>query len=108
MKIPIDNTFEGFKVALKNDPDLQKEFQEDPVKAAETIITKNPIETDSWIYRIIVISLGIAILAIIITLTIMAISLGEKLNNQVITVFTAISSGAIGALAGLLAPSPKK
>lgn len=38
----------------------------------------------------------------------MAISLGEKLNNQVITVFKAISSGAIGALAGLLAPSPKK
>ncbi|MFC5875884.1 hypothetical protein ACFP3I_25465 [Chryseobacterium arachidis] len=29
-------------------------------------------------------------------------------NNQLITIFATISSGAIGALAGLLTPSPKK
>ncbi len=108
MKTPIDNTFEGFKVALKNSPDLQKEFQKDPVKAVETIVTTNPKETDSWIYRIIVISLGLAILTIVITLTIMSMKDGDQINAQVITIFTAISSGAIGALAGLLAPSPSK
>lgn len=108
MKTTIDNTFDDFKTALNNDPKLQQEFRDNPVRAAENLLTINPKDTDSWIYRIIVVSMGIAILAIIITLTIMAISLGEKLNNQVITVFTAISSGAIGALAGLLAPSPKK
>lgn len=108
MKTTIDNTFDDFKTALNNDLKLQQEFKDNPVIAAENLLITNPKDTDSWIYRIIVISMGIAILTIIITLTIMAITLGEKLNNQVITVFTAISSGAIGALAGLLAPSPKK
>ncbi len=107
MKTTIDNTFEGFKAVLKNNPDLQKEFQEDPVKAVETIVTTNPKETDSWIYRIIVLALGLAILSIIIGLVIITMS-KVTFDQQLITIFTAISSGAIGALAGLLAPSPKK
>lgn len=108
MKTIINNSFEDFKETLSNSSKLQQEFRTDPIQALDNFDVRNPKETDSWIYRIIVISLGIAILTIIITLTIMAINLGEKLNNQVIIIFTAISSGAIGALAGLLAPSPKK
>lgn len=106
MKTKIDNTFEDFKTALNNNPALQEEFKTDPVKAAENLVITNPKETDSWIYRIIVISLGLAILTIIIALTVMSMKDGDQINAQVITIFTAISSGAIGALAGLLAPSP--
>ncbi|WP_449401615.1 hypothetical protein [Chryseobacterium wanjuense] len=106
MKTTIDNSFEDFKTALNNSPDLQQEFRENPVKAAENITT-NPKETDSWIYRIIVLSFGLIILTIVVTLTIMSMD-GSQINAQVLTIFTAISSGSIGALAGLLAPSPGK
>ena len=102
----IDNTFEDFKTALNSNPDLQREFRENPVKAAENITT-NPKDTDSWIYRIIVLSFGLIILTIVITLTVMSMNGGgNQINAQVLTIFTAISSGSIGALAGLLAPSP--
>jgi hypothetical protein len=105
----IENTFDDFKTTLNNNPKLQEEFREDPVRAAENLITTNPKYTDSWIYRIIVISLGLAIFSIIITLTVMTMSVKkDDFNPQIITIFTAISSGAIGALAGLLAPSPSK
>nr|WP_314493462.1 hypothetical protein [uncultured Chryseobacterium sp.] len=107
MKTTINNTFDDFKTALNNDPKLQQEFMENPVKAAENLVTTNPKETDPWIYRIIVLSLGLAILCIIIGLVVITMN-NINFNQQLITIFTAISSGAIGALAGLLAPSPKK
>lgn len=107
MKTSIDNTFEDFKAALNNNPVLQQKFKEDPVQAAANVVISNPKETDPWIYRIIVIALGVAILTIItglVIITVNKITFGE----QLITIFTAISSGAIGALAGLLAPSPNR
>lgn len=107
MKTSIDNTFEDFKAALNNNPALQQKFKEDPVKAAEAVVISNPKETDPWIYRIIVIALGAAILTIIIGLVIITVN-RITFGEQLITIFTAISSGAIGALAGLLAPSPNR
>ncbi|HJY14043.1 MAG TPA: hypothetical protein VJ304_14715 [Flavobacterium sp.] len=107
MKTTIDNTFDDFKTALNNNPILQQEFKEDPVRAAENFVITNPKETDPWIYRIIVLALGLAILSIIIGLVIITMN-KVTFDQQLITIFTAISSGAIGALAGLLAPSPSK
>lgn len=107
MKTIIDDSIEGLTTALKNDNNLQEKFKNDPVAALGSVETRNPKDTDYWIYRIIVIALGLAILFIIIGLII--ISMNEKpLENELITIFTAISSGAIGAMAGLLAPSPNK
>lgn len=107
MKTIIDDSIEGLATALKNDDSLQEKFKNDPVAALGSVETRNPKDTDYWIYRIIVIALGLAILFIIIGLII--ISMNEKpLENELITIFTAISSGAIGAMAGLLAPSPNK
>lgn len=107
MKTIIDDSIEDLTTALKNDNNLQQKFKNDPVAALSNVETRNPKDTDYWIYRIIVIALGLAILFIIIGLII--ISMNDKpLNNELITIFTAISSGAIGALAGLLAPSPSK
>ena len=61
---------------------------------------------DRWIYRIVVLALGIvAIIAIL-----GAILLGAKTPSgttiQIPDVLTALGAAAIGALAGLLAPSP--
>ncbi|KIC65087.1 hypothetical protein [Chryseobacterium taiwanense] len=107
MKTTIENTFDDFKTALNNNPALQEQFRENPVKAAENLVTTNPKDTDYWIYRIIVIALGLAVLGIITGLILITLS-NLRFDTQLITIFTAISSGAIGALAGLLAPSPSK
>ncbi|WP_294209755.1 hypothetical protein [uncultured Chryseobacterium sp.] len=107
MKTTIDNTFDDFKAALNNNPKLQEEFKEDPVRAAESLATTNPKDTDSWIYRIIVLALGMSVLSIITGLIIISVN-KIPLEEQLVTIFTAIASGSIGALAGLLAPSPKK
>lgn len=107
MKTTIENTFDDFKTALNNNPALQEQFRENPVRAAENLVTTNPKDTDYWIYRIIVIALGLAVLGIITGLILITLS-NLRFDTQLITIFTAISSGAIGALAGLLAPSPSK
>lgn len=107
MKTTIDNTFDDFKTALNNNPKLQEEFKEDPVRAAESMVTTNPKDTDSWIYRIIVLALGLSVLSIITGLIVISVN-KIPLEEQLVTIFTAIASGSIGALAGLLAPSPRK
>lgn len=52
--------------------------------------------------------LGIAIIMIIIGLVVLALTGNHDKDSQLVTIFATISSGAIGALAGLLSPSPKK
>ncbi|MCY0969447.1 phosphatase PAP2 family protein [Chryseobacterium wangxinyae] len=108
MKTTINNSFEDFKKTLSNSIELQQEFQTDPIKALNNFEVKNPKETDSWIYRIIVLMLGLSIIAIIVGLILLAFWDRRNPDSQLITIFATISSGAIGALAGLLAPSPNK
>jgi hypothetical protein len=95
-----------FKSSLIADTDLQNAFKNNPVEAAQSI-QDSPLDTDKWIYRIVVISLGAAILLIIIGVLILFGTGSFKDNNSVPTILTAIGSAAIGALSGLLAPSPK-
>lgn len=93
--------------ALKTNTNLQTQFKEDPVSAMESV-TKNPLEWDNWVYRIVVMALGITILLIILgVIVLIAVGEVEPKDNEVPTIFTATASAAIGALAGLLAPSPK-
>ncbi len=108
MKTTIENTFDDFKTALNNNPALQEQFKENPVRAAENLVTTNPKDTDYWIYRIIVIMLGLAIIAIIAGLILLSFWSDGEPDSQLVTIFATISSGAIGALAGLLSPSPRK
>lgn len=62
---------------------------------------------DIWIYRSIVLTLGLVILIIISGLFCISLK-GIDVKTELITICTAISSGAIGTLAGLLAPSPNR
>jgi len=89
------------KSSIMADPELQKAFADDPKAAAESI-QETPLDTDVWIYRIVVITLGISIISIIIGVLLLI-----RDKQEVPAILTAIGSAAIGALSGLLAPSPK-
>ena len=72
-------------------------------KVADQVVRDLPpaLTSDPWVYRIVVSVLGVVVIAAVIG----AIVLGY----QWITIpetLTAIGSAAVGALAGLLAPSP--
>ncbi|WP_347218220.1 hypothetical protein [Chryseobacterium sp.] len=109
MKILVNDSIEDLKAALKNDSDLQEKFKTNPVEAIKNVEVRNPKDTDYWIYRIIVLMLGLAVIGIIAGLILIAYwNDGAAKDNQLVTIFATISSGAIGALAGLLSPSPRK
>jgi hypothetical protein len=99
-------SFQDFKVELETNTDLQKEFKADPIAAVQQF-QLNPLSFDKWIYRIIVITLGLAILSIIIGVIVLIASGKITDDKGVPTIMTAIGSAAIGALAGLLAPPPR-
>lgn len=108
MKTLINNdSIQDLETELQKNNDLQERFKANPIEAIKNVETKNPKDTDYWIYRIIVIALGVAVVTIIIGLVLISMR-KITLENQLITIFTAISSGAIGALDGLLAPSPNR
>lgn len=100
-------TFDQFKSQLENNPQLQKEFREDPVDAIRNFQQINPLSNDKWIYRIIVLSLGVTIISIIIGVIVLIGMRVISNDSGVPTILTAIGSAAIGALAGLLAPPPR-
>ncbi|MDM1557105.1 hypothetical protein PYS58_18395 [Chryseobacterium indologenes] len=108
MKTLINDSIEDLEAALKNSTDLQEKFKNNPVEAIKNVEIKNPKDTDYWIYRIIVIMLGLAIIAIIAGLILLSFWSDGEPDSQLVTIFATISSGAIGALAGLLSPSPRK
>jgi len=101
-------SFDEFKKELVTNPDLQKQFQDNPVNAVQQFQQKNPLETDTWIYRIIVLAMGLTILTIIVGVIVLIFNGKITDDKTVPTIFTAIGSAAIGALAGLLAPSPRQ
>jgi hypothetical protein len=95
-----------FKNAISSDTALQNAFKTDPTEAAKNI-QETPLTSDKWIYRIVVVALGASILSILLGVLIL-VGLGKFTDDtKVPTILTAIGSGAIGALSGLLAPSPK-
>jgi hypothetical protein len=66
--------------------------------------SEHPIETDPWIYRIVVGGLTSTVLICLIG----AIGLQAKGAERIPELLTALGTGSLGALSGLLAPSPVK
>ncbi|NNU33561.1 hypothetical protein HK413_04320 [Mucilaginibacter sp. S1162] len=95
------------KRTVADDPNFQAELQKDPVGVIANI-QDSPLTTDVWIYRIVVIALGTTILSLVLGVLILVGTGQFKDDKAVPTILTAIGSAAIGALAGLLAPSPQK
>jgi hypothetical protein len=92
-------TLEQLAAALASDPALAARVKEDPAKAIAGLAT--PLQSDVWIYRIVVGALALAILSAVGGAILLAMN-----GRPVPEVLLAIGSGAVGALAGLLAPSP--
>jgi hypothetical protein len=98
-------TFRSFRQKLLSDAQLQEDLQRDPVGTIQRL-EQSPLTTDRWIYRIVVSALGLAVISIVLG-TIVLIAMGSVSEDKNIpTIITAIGSGAIGALAGLLSRPP--
>jgi len=61
-----------------------------------------PLDTDKWIYRSVVWALGLAVLA---CLFLTYFTVQNASDSAMPDIFLAVGSAAVGALAGLLAPS---
>jgi hypothetical protein len=83
---------------VARDPQLAEELKEDPAGTLSRIAAPIPNTT---VYRIVVSALGLAVLIALIGSIILVLK--DKTNLEVLT---ALGSAAVGALAGLLAPSP--
>ena len=85
---------------------VEQEFRDNPKEAIQKY-TQSQIP-NTTIYKMVVGSLGLVI--VIITLGIVwRIASGDSIEDKNIpTILTALGSAAIGALAGLLAPSPSR
>ncbi|MBA7591490.1 hypothetical protein ES708_33648 [subsurface metagenome] len=86
---------------VAEDPWLEEEMRKDPIKMLSAIAKPTPLEYDEWIYRIVVLALGSAVVGAIGG----AIFLAFQGKNQP-EFLVAIGSAAVGALAGLLTPTP--
>ena len=84
---------------IAKDPDLEKRIKENPIRTIAGLVS--PVQTDVWVFRIVVITLGLVVLGAMLIGVLMAMS-GKDTPQFVV----AVGSAAGGALTGLLAPSP--
>ena len=86
---------------IDQNPELLEKVKQDPVGALQGIAT--PLESDKWVYRIVVLALGLTVLIVVSGTFVLKV-----VDNQtpIPDALVAIGSGAVGALAGLLAPFP--
>jgi hypothetical protein len=81
-----------------------------PVKRGQTKRRRLPDDPcmthDIWIYRVVVASFAAVLILTALGALVLAFT-GNELPQTASTLFVALTSGAVGALAGLLAPSPK-
>ena len=97
-------SLEGLASQVATDSDLANAIKSDPAATLSGIAAEaSALTRDKWTYRIVVLSLGFAVLIGLIGL----IVLSWKGVQSVPDGLVAIGSAAVGALAGLLAPSPK-
>ena len=85
---------------IARDPELEKKIKTDPVRAIASLAT--PLQTDVWIYRMVVVVLGLVVLGAMAG----GIYLASTSQKDLPQFLVAVGSAAGGALTGLLAPSP--
>ena len=99
-------TVQQLAARAAEDPQLAANLGEDPVRELSRIAAQSQVP-DTWIYRVVVISLGAAVLIALIGAIILArMDSGNTNIANVLQLLTAIGSAPVGALAGLLAPAP--
>lgn len=98
---------EEFVQALKTNTALQDEIKNDPSAAMDKVNIEGEVPNTS-VYRMLIIALMVTVLLIVSGVLAMALTGMAEKNQNVLTIFTAIASTAIGALAGVLMPVQKK
>lgn len=101
------SSVQDVKNILAGDSQFQAEFKQDPQEAIRKIEDTSTLP-DTWVYRMVVGSLGLVILVIAIGIVWRVASGATIEDKNVPTILTALGSAAVGALAGLLAPSPAR
>jgi hypothetical protein len=88
-----------------SDNDVRKEL----VERIQELKGSTAIIPDNWVYRLVIIVLGlIVILCLTFTFSIVLTDNYTDKASEIPGIFLAVGSAAVGALAGLLAPSPTK
>ncbi|MFN3170811.1 MAG: hypothetical protein ACE37E_08980 [Hyphomicrobiales bacterium] len=103
-KFQTERVSEQLSVLAARD-DLNPEVQTELADLASEFAT--PLQSDKWIYRLVVCFLGSTVLVTVLgSITIVLVHYNADINipDGVI----ALGSAAVGALAGLLAPSPDR
>lgn len=88
--------------AVEANPDLEQKMKQDPTGTLKTIAAM-PLQSDVWIYRGVILALGFAICSTIAASAVLAFY-GKVLPEGMAT----LAATAVGAMAGLLAPSPNR
>ncbi len=87
-------------------PEAKQLIKKKILKEKEKQRQKSPLATDKWIYRFVVCFLGLAILSCLYFTFDLVSGASDQTTVKIPEIFLAIGSAAVGALAGLLAPSP--
>lgn len=92
---------------LEKNEILKEEFMQDPMGTIKKFEKSSPAyRNDVWIYRIVVGVLGMVIFATTLGVIFIMMKPFGDIDSQVPTLLTATCSAALGALTGLLVPSP--
>ena len=89
---------------IAHDPELQEQIKADPVKTIAGLVT--PLHTGVWIYRMVVGVLGLTVLITVVGMICLSAMSSKIWAYTIPDALVALGSAAVGALAGLLAPSP--
>ena len=111
-------SFADFKNQIKSSETIKKEFVNDPIKFVDEVSDKPPIQ-DKGVFLKIVYIVGAALMLCIVASTIISIwsptieytNLEGRLISEkrdIDSFYVMIASASIGALAGLLVPTPKQ
>jgi cytochrome bd-type quinol oxidase subunit 1 len=101
------NSVANFVKELGENENLKEEFIKNPMDTIKKFENSKPTYfNDVWIYRIVVGVLGMVIFATTLGVIFIMMKPNADIDNQVPTLLTATCSAALGALTGLLVPSP--
>ena len=98
----VKETLQNLIQQVTNDNSLSSDQK---VKLLESLQTLSiPLQSDRWIFRLVVAFLGLTVLLTVLGGFYLSIKTAATIPEGLI----ALGSAAVGALAGLLAPSPMK
>ena len=98
----VKETLQNLIQQVTNDNSLPLDQKVRLLESLQTLST--PLQSDRWIFRLVVAFLGLTVLLTVLGGFYLSIKTAATIPEGLI----ALGSAAVGALAGLLAPSPMK